>query len=37
VPEPRDKERERYLPLPSDPPAVAEWRERMGTEEAKEL
>ncbi len=37
VPEPRDKERERYLALPTDPPAVAEWRERMGTDQAKEL
>ena len=37
VPEPRDKERDRYVPLPTDALAVAEWRERMGTEEAKEL
>jgi len=37
VPEPRDKERDRYLPLPTDPPAVAVWRERMGTDTAKEL
>jgi len=37
VPEPRDKERDRYLPLPTDPPAVAAWRERMGTDEAKTL
>lgn len=36
VPEPRDKERERYAPLPTDPPAVAGWRERMGTEEAQQ-
>jgi len=37
VPKPRDKDRDRYQPLPSDPPAVAQWRERMGTDEAKEL
>jgi len=36
VPEPRDKDRDRYLPLPTDPPAVAQWRERMGTDVAKE-
>lgn len=24
-----------YQPRPNDPPAIAEWRERMGTEEAK--
>ena len=37
VPKPRDEERDRYLPLPADPLAVAQWRERMGTDEAKEL
>jgi len=37
VPEPRNKERDRYAPLPTDPPAVAQWRERMETAEAKEL
>jgi len=37
VPEPRDKDRDRYLPFPSDPPAVAQWRERMGTDAAQEL
>lgn len=37
VPEPRNKERDRYVPLPTDPPAVAQWRERMETAEAKEL
>jgi transposase len=26
-----------YQPKPRDPPAVAAWRERMGTEEAKEI
>ncbi len=37
VPEPRDETRDRYTPLPSDSPAVAEWRQRMGTDEAKEI
>ena len=37
VPEPRNKKRDRYVPLPTDPLAVAQWRERMGTDEAKEL
>jgi transposase len=37
VPEPRDAGRGRYQRLPGDSPAVAEWRERMGTEAAKEI
>ncbi len=36
VPEPKDATRDRYTPLPDDSPAVAAWRERMGTAEAKE-
>lgn len=36
VPEPKDKERDPALPLPTDSPAIAEWRERMATKEAKE-
>jgi hypothetical protein len=36
VPEPKDKERDPALPVPSDSPAIAEWRERMATKEAKE-
>ena len=36
VPEPKDKTRDRYAPLPGDAPAVAAWRERMGTAEAKQ-
>ncbi len=36
VPEPKDETRDRYAPLPDDSPAVAAWRERMGTAEAKE-
>jgi transposase len=37
VPKPKNEARDRYEPLPSDSPAVAEWRKRMGTEEAKEI
>src|SRR3989304_319240 len=36
VPEPKDETRDRYTPLPSDSPAVAAWRQRMGTAEAKD-
>jgi len=36
VPEPKDETRDRYAPLPSDSPAVAAWRQRMGTDEAQE-
>jgi hypothetical protein len=32
---PRDKTRDPYVPQPSDAPAIAEWRIRMGTEAAK--
>jgi hypothetical protein len=35
VPEPKDATRDRYAPLPSDSPAVAAWRQRMGTDEAQ--
>jgi transposase len=35
VPEPKDATRDRHQPLPTDSPQVAEWRARMGTEEAK--
>ena len=35
VPEPKDETRDRYAPLPDDSPAIAAWRERMGTPEAK--
>lgn len=37
VPEPKDDARPRYEPLPGDPTAVAAWRQRMGTAEAKEI
>ena len=36
VPEPKDETRDRYTPRPSDSPAVAAWRQRMGTDEAKD-
>jgi transposase len=35
VPEPRDKDRDRYTPSPTDSGIIAEWRQRMGTEEGK--
>jgi hypothetical protein len=34
---PRDKSRDPHEPLPDDTPAVAAWRRRMGTDEAKEI
>jgi transposase len=37
VPKPRDANRDRYAPRPSDPPGVAAWRERMGCEAAKAI
>ena len=37
VPEPKDETRNRYLPLPDDPPAIAAWRTRMDTLPAKAL
>jgi len=36
-PTPRDPTRDRHAPLPGDPPAVAAWRIRMGTPEAKRI
>ena len=35
--QPRDASRDPYQPLPRDGPGVAEWRVRMGTEEAKAI
>ena len=32
---PKDKQRDRYAPLPGDSQALGRWRERMGTDEAK--
>jgi len=37
VPQPKDETRDPHEPLPDDSPAVAEWRQRMGTEPAKEI
>jgi transposase len=37
VPEPKDKTRERYAPLAGDSEEVAQWRARMGTEQAKAI
>lgn len=37
VPAPRDPGRKRYAPQPDDPPAVAEWRQRMGTDAARAI
>ena len=37
VQKPKDAKRDPYTPLPSDSEAVAAWRERMGTDEAKEI
>lgn len=37
VPEPRKKDVDRYAPKPDDSPAVAAWRVRMGTKEAKRI
>jgi hypothetical protein len=37
VAKPKDKTRDPYVPLPTDSPSIAKWRERMGTPEAKEI
>lgn len=37
VPQPKDDTRDPHAPLPGDSPAVAAWRERMGTDQAKEI
>lgn len=37
VPKPKDKGRDPYQPLPTDSPAVAQWRQRMGSEAAKAI
>ena len=34
VPAPKDKTRDRFAPRPDDPPGVADWRRRMGSEHA---
>jgi transposase len=37
VPKPRGANRDRHVPLATDTPAVAAWRQRMGQDEAKEI
>jgi len=37
VQQPKDPTRDPHVPLPDDPPAVAAWRERMGTPEAQAI
>jgi transposase len=37
VAKPKDKSRDPHVPLPADSPAIATWRQRMGTPEAKEI
>ena len=37
VPKPKDKTRDPHQPMPKDSQSVADWRERMGTDEAKEI
>lgn len=37
VAKPKDKARDPYVPLSTDSPAIAQWRQRMGTPEAKEI
>lgn len=37
VPAPRAKNRDRYAPQPDDAPAIAAWRERMGSKAAKDI
>ncbi|MDE2254678.1 MAG: transposase, partial [Betaproteobacteria bacterium] len=34
---PKDKQRDRYAPLPGDSQALGQWRQRMGTEAAKQI
>ena len=37
VPKPKDKNRNRYQPMENDSKPVADWRKRMGTDEAKDI
>jgi transposase len=37
VPKPRNAGRDRHVPQPSDPPGVADWRTRMGGDDAKTI
>ena len=34
---PKDQQRDRHEPLPSDTKALGQWRERMGTDAAKQI
>jgi hypothetical protein len=34
---PKTQSRDPHAPLPGDSPAIAAWRERMGTEQAKDI
>jgi transposase len=36
VPQPKDQQRDRYLPCPTDSPTIAAWRQRMGTAAAQD-
>jgi hypothetical protein len=33
----RDKNRDRYAPRPDDAPAITDWRERLGSQAAKDI
>jgi transposase len=37
VAQPKEKTRDPHVPLASDSPPIAQWRQRMGTQEAKEI
>lgn len=37
VAKPKDETRDPHVPLPADSPAIATWRQRMGTPEAKKI
>jgi hypothetical protein len=37
VQKPKDESRDPYQPMPKDSQSVADWRKRMGTDEAKEI
>lgn len=37
VPRPKDRDRDPHVPRPGDAPGVAAWRERMGTEQARDI
>jgi transposase len=37
VAKPKNEKRDPHVPLATDPPSVAQWRQRMGTPEAKEI